>query len=552
MLNRIIFFSILGIALFGACTGMYDSLEEYSGEVVYPAKYDTIVGLVGYERVEIELMKAGRIPSSKIRLGKAKKTVVEYDNKVMVIDSLVSWVNVTGLTQSKLYRFQIYTLDEYDNKSVPMEIALIPYTSSDVAGLAVNSPRILTSPSAAVIDWPNGISSVLVDYKGLSFAYTDKDGEERTGERKEDSRFFIGNLQSGQPATVSITYDVVPKINSVPILDTIPLVKELTFDIPTGNTPFAPSERTILEANGVSTFTADGVSQFTKLVFPIHTNTLQDMFYFANLKEIDLTGGSLFKMTTLGYNNNGVQATVGGGDWVPFAKRVSDLPVANAQTLKDLLESGILEKVRYVPHSMGLDDMLSPYVESGVVELVTPPSEVLIPMQFLLPGTIQDNAWKMDMTNPATDAPAGADLQNVLKVILRARSASFAFALPREYRFNVEDYKFLKFKVFMPDKSLLSDTYAPYQQLWPRFMNYMWAFTGNSDFGQEYWAPSPDNFRIADQNLQKWTDVTVDLSQAVGKHNRVIVMNVGGEPSLTFEPSADMVYYFANFRLTKE
>src|SRR5690606_11803091 len=124
MLNRIVFFSTLAATLFGACNGMYDSLDEYSGEVVYPAKYDTIVGHIGYERVEIDLMKAGRVPSSQIKLGKAKKTVVEYDDQVMVIDSLVSWINITELTQPKLYRFRIYTIDEFENKSVPLEIAL--------------------------------------------------------------------------------------------------------------------------------------------------------------------------------------------------------------------------------------------------------------------------------------------------------------------------------------------------------------------------------------------------------------------------------------------
>src|SRR5690606_36155773 len=174
MMYRIIYIAVLASTILSACSGMYDSLEEYSGEVVYPAKYDTIVGRIGYERVEINLMKAGRIPSDKIKLGKAKKTVVEYDDQRIVIDSLVSWVNITGLSQPKLYRFQIYTIDEFENKSVPLEIALIPYTISDVAGLAVNSPRVLTSPSSAVVDWPNGLSSVLLDYKSLTFSYIDK------------------------------------------------------------------------------------------------------------------------------------------------------------------------------------------------------------------------------------------------------------------------------------------------------------------------------------------------------------------------------------------
>src|SRR5690606_31744132 len=135
---------------------------------------------------------------------------------------------------------------------------------------------------------------------------------------------------------------------------------------------------------------------------------------------------------------------------------------------------------------------------------------------------------------------------------LKDRSASFVFALPTEYQFNVQEYKYLKFKVYAPAKSSFAGIYAPYQRLWPRFMNYMWAFTQHSNFGQEYWAPDANNFRISDADLQKWIDVTVDLSQAVGKHNRVIVMNIGGEPSLTFAPTTDIVYYFANFRFTKE
>src|SRR5690606_9358937 len=114
------------LGLFSSCSGMYDTLDDYSGEVVYPAKYDTIIGHVGYERVEIDLMKAGRIPSSEIKMGKAKKTIIEYDGQVIRLDSLVSWVNITGLDQPKLYRFKIYTVDEFDNASVPRKSRLFP------------------------------------------------------------------------------------------------------------------------------------------------------------------------------------------------------------------------------------------------------------------------------------------------------------------------------------------------------------------------------------------------------------------------------------------
>src|SRR3546814_9061317 len=76
---------------------------------------------------------------------------------------------------------------------------------------------------------------------------------------------------------------------------------------------------------------------------------------------------------------------------------------------------------------------------------------------------------------------------------MRARDGSFVFALPTEYAYNVEEYKYLKFKVYMPAKSTLAGNYSVYQRLWPRFMNYMWAFSGNSSFGQEYWARSEEH-----------------------------------------------------------
>src|SRR3546814_12035659 len=76
-------------------------------------------------------------------------------------------------------------------------------------------------------------------------------------------------------------------------------------------TRFRSSERDVLEANGVTEFTADGVSSIEKLVFPIRTNSLQDIFYFPNLKELDLTGGGMFDLTTLVYDRNGAHSEIG-------------------------------------------------------------------------------------------------------------------------------------------------------------------------------------------------------------------------------------------------
>jgi len=551
-MRHILLSVIVFAALLSSCEDMYTSQQKYEGEIVYPARFDTIIGHIGFERVELDLMKAGRIPSSKIKLGKAKKTVVEYDKEVLIIDSLASYVNITGLTSTKLYRFKVYTIDEYGNKSVPQEIALIPYTATDLEALQVSTPRVMKSPSAAVVDWPRGISSVLLNYYGLSFKYTDKNGAVRSGVRGLDSRFFIGNVSAGQSVNVEMNYKIIPRVNNEPILDTLIFNDKLILNMPTSSSEFAVTERDILTANGVSVFTADGVSSIEKLVYPVHANSLQDIFYFPNLKILDLTGGDLFSLTEQTYDRNGVTDVIGGGEFIPFMRKAGDLASGNMQAIKDLLESGILQKVYYRPNSMGLDELLSPYVVTGIVELVRGPSSVLIPDKFQLDGVVQDNNWKLDITYPAIDAPTGEGLENVYKTVLKAKNATFVFSLPKEYEFNIKEYRYLKMKVYAPAKTVFSGAFSPYQRIWARFMNRMWSFGGDSNFGQQYWEYPKDQFRIDDANLQKWTDITIDMSNALDKHNRVIVLNIGGEPSLTWGPPADIVYYFANIRFAKE
>ncbi len=539
---------IVSTALLWSCDSMYDRQAEFEGEIVYPAKFDTIVGHIGFERVEIDLLKAGRISSKQINMGKAKKTVVEYDDQKIVIDSLVSYVNIKNLKQPKLYRFRVYTIDEYENKSVPQEIALIPFTKSDLEAFAIAPPRVMSSPSAAVIDWPNGISSVLLNYYGLSFEYTDKDGVVRKGVRGTDSRFFVGGLNPGQSVDIKMEYKIIPKVNRVPIIDTVYFADKITVKMPTSSTPFPAAERSILEANGVTTFTADGVAAFTKLVYPVHANTLQDLFYFPNLKVLDLTGADKFKLPELVYDRNSVRDVIGGGNYAPFMRKVSDISSGNQQALKDLLEAGMLEKVYYRPNTMGLDKLLTPYVDKGIVELVHGPSSVMVENQFQLNGIVQDNNWTIDITYPATDAPAGEGLENIYKLVLKKRSASFVLALPREYQFNVKEYKYLQMKIYAPNNSYFQGSYAPYKCFWVRVMNRMWSFAGNSDFGQEYWDMKPPC--LDDNSLEKWIDIKIDLSGALGKHNRVIVFNIGQEPNFDFKQ--DIPYYISNIRFTKE
>jgi hypothetical protein len=237
-MKRILFFlTVSATVLLASCDrDMYKNVEKFAAEEkVYPGGYDFANGLIGMERVEIDLLEAGRIPSGKVNLGKAKLTVVEYDGEEYPFDSLCSWVNVTGLTQAKLYRFKIYTVDEYHNKSVPQEVALVPFTGSDLEKLVVASPKVIASPWAATFVWPN-ISSVLLDYYGLTFSYTDKDGNTVRGERGENPQFSVENLEAGTSSTIRIQYKIVPRVNDEPILDTVVIERSVLLNMPTSET----------------------------------------------------------------------------------------------------------------------------------------------------------------------------------------------------------------------------------------------------------------------------------------------------------------------------
>lgn len=547
-------FACLTLLSIYSCKGIYDNIEPYGGEKVYPAKFDTISGKVGFERVELDLMKAGRIPSSQIYLGKASKTIVEYDNKRIVIDSVVSWVNIPELDVSKLYRFKVYTEDEYGNKSVPQEIALIPYTTNELTTIAVQAPRVFASPTTAVLDWADNISSILLTYCDLKFSYTDQSGVTREGERQENPRIFAGNLKTGEEIKMDVAYRVVPKVDGEEILDTVVLNQEVSFYMPSPTTTFLPAEVDILRRNGVSTFNAEGVADVKKLVFPLHTKTLQDLFYFSNLDEVDLTGGDLFEMTTTSYSLNGISASVGGGRFLPYVRRLGNMSEANARFLIDLLENGLVKKVKYIPYSLGIDHLLEPFVQEGSVEMVNTEDEADLPLDFFISGLLQSATLRADIEYNLSTFPSGQNLRNVMKVTPRDRSASIFFKIPTDYQINSELYPYLKFKVYAPDKSHFPGVYDNFRSIWPRFMNRIWAFPNDSPYGQELWNTVKHENKLTDDQLEKWIDMKIDISQMKGLHNRVILINIGGEPSISggYKPPKEIVYYFADFRLTKE
>ncbi|GAP72961.1 hypothetical protein SAMD00024442_51_2 [Candidatus Symbiothrix dinenymphae] len=319
--------------------------------------------------------------------------------------------------------------------------------------------------------------------------------------------------------------------------------------LPVGSTPFMPAEEAVLRENGVTSFTSDDVASITRLVYPVHANSLQDILYFSNLTELDFTSWSL-PTPVLSYPSPYPNHEVGGTSWYPFMRKGTDI-TEGKQILQDLLESGLLTKVKYYPHSMGLDEVLAPYVASGVVELLPLPAEVLIPQTgFYLNGLVQSYLWDLAVTFNPGDAPSPSGHQYIYKITLLEQNPTFCLALPVEYMFNVDEYKYLKMSVYAPAKSALAGWLENYQKIWIRPMNNLWGHPGNNpspSSGQQLW--NSNQYEIPDGDLQQWATITFDLSNSVGTHNRLIAINPGCE----LTPAWSMlVFYFADIRFTKE
>ena len=230
-MKKLLVFLLILAACYSSCQHSYDNISDFvTRETVYPGRFDTIIAQIGFERVELDLLKAGRL--APINIGKAKNTIVEYDGKTLEFNEVLSWVEIGELTQPKMYRFSVYTTDEFGNRSVPQRIDVMPFTSEDLANLVVVPPRVTAGPWAVSLAWSN-ISSVLLDYLYLEYSYYDKDGMLHTGMLEENPRIQMQNLQAGSEASINIRYWVVPKVENVPILDVRPLETTFSLYMPT-------------------------------------------------------------------------------------------------------------------------------------------------------------------------------------------------------------------------------------------------------------------------------------------------------------------------------
>jgi hypothetical protein len=238
MMKRIIYFiSIVLVSALYSCSGLYDNIGQYATEeTVYVGGYDDgsyPQVKIGYNRVEIDLMSE-RLAPEDIYMGKAKKTIVEYEEldgpHRRVFDSVCSWVNVTDLKTPKTYIFSIYAEDEHGNRSIAVETLGKPFTDDDLAGYSFPLPLEIPAPTTMDFRWigESGLSSSLYRFAELVYSYVDRHGDTITGRltSAEEPRFSIGGLEPSDNISVTGACKIIPIMESGPIIDTVTMVRE--------------------------------------------------------------------------------------------------------------------------------------------------------------------------------------------------------------------------------------------------------------------------------------------------------------------------------------
>jgi hypothetical protein len=233
-------YTVLSLAFLSCSGDIFDNIKEHaSEEEVYVGKFDKAEVKVGLNRLEIDLLDAGRIPAADVNIGKAVKTIVEYDGKTITYEQVPSWLNITGLTEPKLYRIKIYNIDEHGNKSMPVEVAAIPFTRTDSLNIIFPIPTKLLAPKSVQFNWPNGLDSEFFDFYEMEYSYTDAEGPKTLIKSTLDSTapksrsLTVFNLIPAVTDSVRLKAKIVPKQNGVPILDTMYIELSVGYLLPT-------------------------------------------------------------------------------------------------------------------------------------------------------------------------------------------------------------------------------------------------------------------------------------------------------------------------------
>ncbi|MCF8370058.1 MAG: DUF4998 domain-containing protein [Bacteroidales bacterium] len=119
---RKIFIYVLLIALttfqFLSCAKMDDNYSDYLDiNKVYSPKVTNLTKIPGLKQVRLKWDN----PTGDI----AKKIFIDYMDSTVTIDSMITSYHLTGL-EIKGYDISVYTMDAFDNLSVPETVSVFP------------------------------------------------------------------------------------------------------------------------------------------------------------------------------------------------------------------------------------------------------------------------------------------------------------------------------------------------------------------------------------------------------------------------------------------
>jgi hypothetical protein len=527
--------------------------QEYidRGETVYTARIDSVQSFAGINKVKFVWWVKADPRITKVEISWSEGN----DKKVREIS-----LNRTqgGATEMEVllenisegtYYFEFVTKDDDGSRSVSLGKTVEIYgqryaetlPSRSLSSVSISNDRTLTLNWVNLENWD--IVSTMVRYIDRS----------DPAHPRPDS-VLVDNYatQTVLPGKIALEpYSIASKFKIEGGVDIIEAAAKLYYP------PI--EEASMLSANGIATYSVEAANVVTKLNYPLYVNSFKDLIYFPNITELDLTGISYPLLTTT-YSRSGYSTTVGGGEWVPFIRKFNTVSTANAQALLDLLSSGQLTKVKYIPHSLGIDGSLAPYVSSGVVELTDLPDEVLVPHDFFMETYMQDANYLADIVFPSASYPVATGLQNVYKLTVIGKKSALIFNLPLRYQVNFEEYKYFKFKIYSPPASAFDgehngSPYSPYKKLRMRLMNYLWGMDSGlygEGVGQDNWNSS--EFTLDDTYFEKWVDVTLNFSAQTGRRNKAFYIDIGCEAfgqDYVADDKRDLVFYFANVRFSK-
>ena len=109
---------LLAVLLFGSCEGMDENYKDYLTDVkVYSPRVTDLTVVSGLKEVTLYWKN----PQGKI----AVKNAIKLQDSTIVLDGLTETYKLTNL-EIKGYMVSVYTVDKFDNYSVPATISIFP------------------------------------------------------------------------------------------------------------------------------------------------------------------------------------------------------------------------------------------------------------------------------------------------------------------------------------------------------------------------------------------------------------------------------------------